>query len=319
MAIIKNSQTEEVIYLNTQHTFGRNRHTANTYLSEQDISQSHALIFWKGNDWYVQDYSRNGTLINGKYINHTTVKLLENHKIQFGEQKSTQWEVINLSPPKSYLKPLESKGLVIELASYHAFPNEKSPDVFIYPAEGVWKLETKENVLDLVHDTTYKINGEEYTYIENRILEDTMDNGYVVNNAYFQFLLSSDEEHIRVKIIIENQELDLGERVHNYILLALARKRLADVRMGCVFNDQGWITIDELLEDMSKEFGKELDTYYLNLKIYRIRKLLMDTKPYGYLFSNIIERRHGEMRFSHRYFQILKEEECVGEILATTD
>lgn len=316
MAIIKNNRTGETVYLNTQHSFGRNRHTSNTHIPEQDISQSHALIFWKGNDWYIQDHSRNGTLVNGKYINHTTVKLSKSCKIQFGEQGSTQWEMINLSPPMSYLKSTHDQNDIIELASCYAFPDEKTPDIFIYPADGIWKLEEKGIAHDLGHGETYHINNKEYIYIENRVLEDTMDNGYVVNNAYFQFILSSDEEHIQIKIIIQNQELDLGERVHNYILLALARKRLIDVRMGCAFGDQGWIAIDELLSDMSKEFGKELDTYYLNLKIYRLRKLLIETKPYGYLFSNIIERRHGEVRFSHRYFQILKEEECIGEVLA---
>jgi hypothetical protein len=232
--------------------------------------------------------------------------------VQFGEKGDTQWEILDLSPPTSYLKPLDTQNHIIELMSCYAFPNEKTPDVFIYPADGLWKLEKK----GIAHDLTH---GEEYRYVENKVLEDTMDNGYVVNNAYFQFILSSDEEHIQVKIIIQNQELDLGERVHNYILLALARKRLLDVRMGCVFGDQGWIATDELLSDMSKEFGKELDTYYLNLKIYRLRKLLMETKPYGYLFSNIIERRQGEIRFLHRYFQILKEDECIGEVLAIAD
>lgn len=316
MAIIKNIRTQEIIYLNTQHTFGRNRHTSNTYLSEQDISQSHALISWKGSHWYIQDHSRNGTLVNGEYINHATVKLSKGSKIQFGEQETTQWEMINLDSPSSYLKSLEDPNKIIELTSCHAFPDDEKPEVLIYPGDATWKLEKNGEALDLVQGEVYDVDNEKYVFVENNILEDTMDNGHVVNNAYFQFTLSSDEEHIRIKIITQNQELDLGERVHNYILLALARKRLIDVKIDHVLGDQGWITIDDLLKDMSREFGKELDVYYLNLKIYRLRKLLLETKPYGYLFSNIIERRYGEIRLAHRYFQILKEEECIGEVLA---
>lgn len=316
MAVIKNKQTEEIVYLNTQHTFGRNRNIANTYLPEKDISQSHALISWKGNDWYLQDHSRNGTMVNGEYINNTTIRLSKNHKIQFGEHESTQWEILNLDPPSSYLKSIKNQHKIIELTSAHAFPNEEQPEILIYPESSTWKLEKGEAIIDLIPNKIYNIDNEEYVFIENKVLEDTMDNGHVVNNAYFQFILSSDEEHIHIKIITQNLELDLGERVHNYILLALARKRLVDVQTGCVYGDQGWMAIDDLLEDMSKEFGKELDSYYLNLKIYRIRKLLLETKPYGYLFSNIIERRYGEIRFAHRFFQILKEERCIGEVLA---
>ncbi len=316
MAILKNNQTQEIICLNAQHTFGRNRNTSNTYLSEQDISQSHALISWKGSHWYIQDHSRNGTLVNGEYINHATVKLSKGSKIKFGEKETTQWEMINLDSPSSYLKSLENPNKIVELTSCHVFPDTKKPEILIYPEDTIWKLEKNGEAIDLVQGEVYNIDNEEYVFVENNILEDTMDNGHVVNNAYFQFILSSDEEHIRIKIITQNQELDLGERVHNYILLALARKRLNDVNKGYVLRDQGWITIASLLKDMSREFGKELDVYYLNLKIYRLRKQLLETKPYGYLFSNVIERRYGEIRLAHAYFQILKEEECIGEVLA---
>ncbi|WP_027395242.1 FHA domain-containing protein [Aquimarina latercula] len=316
MAIIKNNETAEIVCLNTQHTFGRNQNTAHTYIPEKDISQSHALISWRGSNWYIQDHSRNGTIVNGEYINNTAIKLAQGFKIQFGENTSTLWVIVNLDPPSSYLKSLKNKNKIIELTTGHAFPNEEEPEVLIYPEDAAWKLEKNGVIDNLVQNRIYVFDNEEYVFVENQVLEDTMDNGHIVNNAYFQFVLSSDEEHIRIKIITQNLELDLGERVHNYILLALARKRLMDVENGYVFGDQGWMAIDDLLNDMSKEFGKELDAYYLNLKIYRIRKLLLETKPYGYLFANSVERRYGEIRFAHRFFQILKEERCIGEVLA---
>jgi len=314
MAILKNNQTKETVYLNAHHTFGRNPNIVSTVLVGKDVSQSHAVVSWIGSDWYIQDHSRNGTLVNGDYINHTTVKLAQGSTVQFGEHEPIQWELIDLSPPCSYLRSTQDPTKTIELNSYYFFPNEEAPEILIYPEDTLWKLEEKGTVTDLKANKLYIINNEEYLFVENEVLEDTMDNGHVVNNAYFQFQLSSDEEHIYIKIITQNLELDLGERVHNYILLALARKRLSDVDNGFSLNDQGWLSTDDLLDDMSKEFGKELDTYYLNLKIFRLRKLLMDTKPYGYLFSNIIERRQGEIRFAHRYFRILKEDECVGEV-----
>lgn len=315
MATLQNSITKEKIYLNTQHTFGRNQHSSNTYIPELDISQLHAIISWKGNAWYIYDQSRNGTLVNGKFINNTSLQISNNTKIQFGEEKTTEWEVLDCSPPTSYLKSLQNPNNIIKLKSSHAFPNEETPNVFIYPSKDIWRFEENGNTQDLISNTVYSIDGEEYLFIENKAMEETMDMGFSPDDAFFQFTLSSDEEHIHLKLITKNQEIDLGERVHNYILLALVRKKLIDRDTGYTINDQGWISVDDLLEDLSKEFNKEIDIYYLNLKIHRIRKLLLDIKSYGHLFSNIMERRPGEIRFSHPYFQIIKEEKCIGEIL----
>jgi len=315
MAILQNSITKEIICLNTQHTFGRNKHSSNTFIAELDISQLHAIISWKGNSWYIYDQSRNGTLINGKFINNTTLKISDGTKIQFGEKKTTEWEVLDCNPPTSYLKSIQNTNNIIELKSSHAFPDEKTPNAFIYPSNEIWKLEENGKTKDLITDTVYSINGKEYLFIENKAMEETMDMGFSPDAAFFQFTLSSDEEHIKLKLITKNQEIDLGERVHNYILLALVRKKLEDYNAEYVTDDQGWIDVNLLLEDLSKELNKDIDIYYLNLKIHRIRKLLLDIKSYGHLFSNIIERRPGDIRFSHPYFQIIKEEKCIGEIL----
>lgn len=316
MATLQNTVTKEIIYLNTQHTFGRNRHNVNTYLPELDISQIHAVITWKGNSWYLFDQSRNGTLINGAFINNKALQLSEGSKIQFGEEKTTEWKVLNCNKPSSYLKSLTDPNKIIELTSSHAFPDNENPSLFIYPSDNEWKLEENGKIENLTANLKYTIDNEEFIFIENKTLEDTMDMGFGATEAYFQFILSSDEEHIRLKLITKNQEIDLGERVHNYILLALARKKLQDNDAGYVIADQGWLTIDDLLDELSKELNKDIDIYYLNLKIHRIRKLILDIKHYGSLFSNIIERRPGEIRFSHPYFQILKEEKSVGEILS---
>jgi len=315
MATLQNTVTQEKIYLNNQHTFGRNQHNSNTYISEVDISQLHAVIAWKENTWYIFDQSRNGTLVDGKFINNTSLPISNGSKIQFGENKNTEWLVLNCNPPTSYLKSLENPNTIIELNSSHAFPDEKTPNVFIYPSKEVWKIEKNGTVENLVPNTTYSIEGERYFFVENMSIEDTMDMNFTISSAYFQFTLSPDEEHIKLKLIIKNKEIDLGERVHNYTLLTLVRKKLQDYTEGYTANDQGWMGVDLLLEDLSKELDKDIDIYYLNLNIHRIRKLLLDIKSYGHLLSNIIERRPGEIRFSYPYFQIIKEEKCIGEIL----
>ncbi len=315
MGKIKNVTTDEVVYLYARHTFGRNHFIVNTPAPGADVSQSHAKIIWKSDGWYLHDLSRNGTLINSNFINHQVVKLLTGNKIYFGEHEDAAWEVLDLSPPSSFLTPVNQETQLIELDSCLALPSEEQPEVLLYPENQGWKLDKNGDILDLIHNQIYNIQNINYKYVSNEIFDETIDNGVLTKNAFFQFSLSADEEHIRIKIITQGHELDLGERVHNYLLLALARKKLDDVEAGCVSDDQGWIAIDDLLADLSKEFRKPVDVFNLNLQIHRLRKLLMDTKPYGYLFCNVIQRRIGEIRLAHPYFQIMKEDECVGELL----
>lgn len=319
MATIKNKLSGQVIILNTQNTFGRNKQNSITHIPDMDVSQSHAVIFWQNEEWYIQDYSRNGTLINGEYIHHSTRKLIENTTIQFGKGKLAQWQLIDVKEPTSYLRSLKNPETILELNTCHILPNGKDAEILIYFSKNKkWKAETASSTIEFEHGKTYQLNEEEWQFIDNEPLEDTIDNGNVVDSAHFLFSLSEDEEHVGLKIVVDATELDLGERVHHYLLLMLARKRLCDMNNEDIFNDHGWISIEDLVYQMSKELYKEIDAYYLNLQIHRFRKQLLGIQPYGSLFMDVIERRRGEIRFAHRFFQILKEEKSEGEILVVS-
>ena len=64
---------------------------------------------------------------------------------------------------------------------------------------------------------------------------------------------------------------------------------------------------------------KDIDQYYVNVQLYRIRKKLVQLKPFGYLFSGVVERRPGELRFADNPFQIRKENRVVGEMMTYSD
>ncbi len=315
MAILKNLTTNQSVILQSQHSFGRNPSISNTHIAERDVSQSHAVVSWKGGVWNIHDHSRNGTLIGKNYIHHASSELTMGEVIQFGSDDSTRFEVINLSPPLSYLKCLDAPRF-IELGAHAPEDNADIPDAsFFYSSDGQWNAETQEGIFTLKHDQVVTLNGQNWVYIENKVLDETVDTNQLIMRSYFQFVLSPDEEHIFLSLVISNQKYHLGERTFNNLLLALARKRLADYEDGYEFNDQGWVTTESLSSYMSREMMKDVDQYYLNLQIHRMRKQLIKLKPFGYLFSGIVERRLGELRFAHRYFQIMKEKQLLGEII----
>jgi len=319
MAMIKSILSNEATILQTQSRFGRNKKSSTIHIAENDISQSHAIIEWKNGDWFLQDYSRNGTLISTKYIHYSSTKLKVGDIIQFGRSESTKFKVINLSPPSSYLMSLTNPEVIMELTNYHKIYNDKGNDVLIYYSnEMFWKAETISSTIKFEHGKSYQINDEHWLFIENEPLNNTVDTRNVVNHAQFLFTVSEDEEHIRLKIAINDIELDLGDRAHHHFLLILARKKISDDNNPSLTNNYGWMDVDDLVRQVSKELYKEVDEYYLNLLIHRFRKQLFGLEPYGYLFSDVIKRKKGKICFAHPFFNISKEEQPVEKLLVNT-
>ncbi|HAA15665.1 MAG TPA: hypothetical protein DCE41_29730 [Cytophagales bacterium] len=315
MAIIKHIASGNLVYLNARHVFGRNGQSSNTHIPEKDVSQSHATIYWQGDNWYMQDHSRNGTILKGQHMHRSTQQLSEGDLVQFGKSESTRWEFVNDQSPTSYLQLLKTNR-ILELRDVHFLPSEENPEVSILlGGNQSWVYEREGETFSLTNGEIISIGVEEWLFVDNEPLDVTVDYGQSVSKAFFLMDLSLDEEQIGIKIMQNDREMDLGFRSHNYLLLALSRARLTDKEQGIEPDHQGWMSVEALIEDVSKEMLKEVDEHYLNLLIFRLRKQLRELKPDGNLFVNVIERRKGVIRFSHPYFKIQKGSELLGEMM----
>lgn len=126
--------------------------------------------------------------------------------------------------------------------------------------------------------------------------------------ALLQFNVSLDEEHIFLRVALERGEhIDLGERVHHYCLVTLARQRLQDARRGGDPTGQGWIAVEVL----AKMLG--LDTAHLNIHIYRARRHLASALPPSSDSEAVFERRRGEVRIGPLPFRIVRGSYLEGE------
>ncbi|NML37303.1 FHA domain-containing protein [Chitinophaga sp. G-6-1-13] len=309
MASMINVVTKELIVLTPYYAFGRNASIVHTTIPQQDVSQSHATIFWNREGWFLRDHSRNGTLIDNELLCQSIRKLSKKHQIRFGNTESTCWNIIDLKPPAPYLKSVHSKEKVMPL------PTGTDARIFCSPHHG-WVYEMNGHITHLSDGCSVFFQNEEWLFIANGYLEETIDHQHLVNNTVFLFTLSSNEEHIRLQLrVSDDQLIDLGSRAHNYLLLVLARKRLADHIVGQSPEEQGWISLDELIRDISKEMQKDIDVYFINLQIFRLRKQLYEQLSFGQMFANVVERRMGEVRLGHPFFSISKGSEEQGSIL----
>lgn len=250
MGVIKNRSTGQHVLLNYEHVFGRSETQAKTVIKGGEISRSHATIRWKGHKWIIQDHSLNGTLVNQKLNKQSSSDLKEGDEIKFGLIDGGVWEIVNDDPPISFLQNTTIPEEVFALASR---PGIATPDYegvsFFLGRDSRWKAELAGMVIDLLDGGKIKLGETELVFIENDGFTTTINMGEQTSRARFIFLLSPDEERISVEIQENDWKMDMGERVHNYLLLVLARKLFEDIDQGLHYRDRGWIGMELVTED----------------------------------------------------------------------
>jgi hypothetical protein len=104
-----------------------------------------------------------------------------------------------------------------------------------------------------------------------------------VRDLRLEFLVSRDEEHVRLIAIRGRFAFDLGARSHHYLLLTLARRQIADKAQGMDETSAGWVHLDEFGHDPAMASPR------INLDVFRIRQQL---RPLGLAdAADIVERR----------------------------
>jgi pSer/pThr/pTyr-binding forkhead associated (FHA) protein len=307
MAIVRNELSGEELILHSQHTIGRDKNNISCF-EENTVSRKHAIIYWENNHWHLTDFSSNGTKVNNSHLHHSSKKLKKNDLIQFTNNEKGIWKLINLDMPKSYLKAILNVPKFIDLGKGIMLPDIDNPKYTLFQNRcSNWIIDDGETEKVLVHKGKYWIEGIEYEFIENEYLTDTCRNVDITENACFQFFLSMDQEYISSRIRINDLILDMGVRVYNHLLLHLVRVKQQDLDYGLNDLSSGWVQLEDLKRALSKELLLDVDDYYINTLICRLRKNLIRLSPYGYLFSDIIERKKGKLRFGLHKFEIEKE------------
>jgi hypothetical protein len=299
MTKIINTKTKEQVTLLIQHIFGRHPTTSHTVLSSSEVSRMHATILWDGEDWLLQDSSTNGTFVNGRQvIQGAKHRLHKGDRIQFANLNSDSWKMLDVTPPKSLLIPVTAGLNTIELDHLAVLPNEESPEVTLYMSpNGHWVCESKSGIAVLTTGDLVGCEGQTWRFIEARASDEThfVENKKLPTSSQVGifFDVSPNEEHVSFKLTMDEQEYDLGERNHHYLMLLLARKRITDIKNGVCVTEQGWIDKEELCKMLGQNEN------HINIQVYRFRKQFIDTLPKSKNLPQVIERRTREIRLAY--------------------
>jgi hypothetical protein len=286
MGAIRNATTGATQLLEPEHLVGRLA-SCGLRLTERYVSAQHAVVRWMGDRWRLKDLgSRNGTFLDGVRITPgADYELNGGASIAFGKVFEQAWNLIDDRAPESMVVPVGGGDAVLIEGDLLALPSAEDPQVTIYRRlDGSWTLERNDQINPITSMQTFDVGGQTYRFCASEGLGTTALATSASEGPFeLVFHVSPDEEFVRVEMVRSGGAIDLGSRAHNYLLLTLARLRIADQKEGHSDSNCGWVSYEDLEHDPS------MAPPQLNIDVFRIRKHFAKMGVPD--AANVIERR----------------------------
>ena len=258
--------------LGSRTLVGRSRN-CDLCLPHRSISGEHAVIWWDGAAWCLRDLgSRNGTLVDGGRLDpHVSTPLREGARLEFGAHP-LGWVVESVGPPVPRAHRLSDPDAVVEAEDgMLALPDDDAPEVVVYSDQRVgWILERAGAIREVNDLDVVEVAGADWRLqLPHKVIAtDPIDPATPqLRQLSLRFEVSADEEHVAITAVTERGlEIDLGSRTHHYMLLSLARLRLADAALPEA--SQGWVHHEDFCHQL------RIDRERLNMFVFRARKQL---------------------------------------------
>ncbi|OBY85311.1 FHA domain protein [Delftia sp. 60] len=307
MALFRNQLDGRIVVLRPLHTFGRHPSVCQTVMKAPDVSQVHALFRWNRQTWEIVDQSRNGTMLNGvRLVAGRWTVLAVGAKLSMGEGAEAAWTVEDLGPPITCLSPgpgLPQDGPLALNPRGTLLPDAQEPEANVFFEDGRWLQESGDGTEPLVDGAMIHTSAGSWEFVQCDDLESTRESSFDPRapkppEVSFRFTVSQNEEHASLTVMSDGKPIALGERIHHYTLVTLARVRQQDAEKGLAPASQGWIELDAL----SRMLGVEPS--YVNIQIFRAKHQILSALPECAASPALVERRRGSLRFGDFAFEI---------------
>jgi len=285
MADLEGPDGERVL-LRALHGVGRAPDSA-LQLPDAQVSSLHALFRWTGRQWEVRDLgSRNGTWVDGRRLGSgESAPLTVGTTLAFGSP-GRRWRVRDDSPPHTAAVP-EDGGMPVEPeGKILALPSAEHPLVTVYATPAGWVVD-RDGRTEVVSDgTVLVVEGRRWRLSIPAAAVGTVEAGDApvdLSRVALSFTVSRDEEHVECVGSAGSRSFDLGTRSHHYLLLTLARARLADRARGVPPAEEGWLYQDDVLKGLATTFNT------LQVHVFRARRQLGEVGVIN--AADIVQRR----------------------------
>ena len=282
------------------HTLIGRSPTCFLLLDDEHASKEHAVVQWADGRWSIKDLgSRNGTFVDGDRIESGVLHRLEvGSRLAFGRAEDP-WVFEDDRPPEAVALNLENRAVRESRDGLLALPTDSEPDVVVLQsAAGDWFIERSDGEdSDPARDRqTLSVGSASWCLLLPEPQEATplLQAAIGIESVTFRFSVSQDEERVNLTLVGPFQKLMLQAREFNYILLVLARARLAEQTQP--LPERGWLDRVTLLRML------RMRPTALNVSIHRARQQLSAMGLVG--AAGIVEVRRGSRRFGSDRIEI---------------
>jgi hypothetical protein len=240
-------------------------------LEHESVSWRHASLRWNGNAWELQDLaSLNGTFINDKRLDGRRALLRTGDRVRFGQDERA-WMVVDADPPEAVAVALDDGQRITPAGGLIALPDPENPEVSLYRnAEGAWVAEGSEGSWHPERDEIITAGGRKFRFEPGGAVNATTGprpTRMTPATIALELSVTLNEEQVDIIIVHASNRIALKPRAHSYLLLTLARQRIADMADASLpLSSQGWIHQERLLKMLATSSAQ------LALDIYRARR-----------------------------------------------
>lgn len=290
VAVLREVNSGRCVVLPARCLVGRSP-ACDLVITDKTVSGEHAVVQWTGALWELRDLgSRNGTYLGEtRLAAGEAAPIAPAARLRFGRE-ARAWEVADLDAPALMAVNVQTGEIRRADGGYLVLPDGESAEHCVYQdSQESWITEHRGEPRSLEDRAVLTTgDGGRWRVHLPTTLPGTLKDGdaaLLVAGLRLRFAVSLDEEHVELVAFSGERRLDMQARAHHYVLLVLARQRLADEAAGVSLGEQGWIRQDELARMLRMEEG------HLNISIHRARTQL---GKLGVLdAAALVERRSG--------------------------
>jgi len=166
-------------------------------------------------------------------------------------------------------------------------PSNEDPVCTVFrDRDGQWKVEHTDQLPAVLRDgQSFTVAGRRFRLSCPGALGSTATTDFAAEPAppTLVFKVSLDEEFVELFVEYATRVISLGARSHNYLLLLLARARLANETSELLESARGWVYKEQLGDDL------RMTPQQIDGEVFRIRKHFAQNQIEG--GATIIERR----------------------------
>lgn len=236
-----------LVPLGHQHLVGRSR-SMHLVIPSAEVSAQHLVLSWSGSGWSARDLgSRNGTLVDGRRLTPGVPEpIARGAVLELGGQ-GQRYTLVDDGPPAPYA--VSGEAVAVGQDDLLAVPSPEEPvAVVMFDRELAWVLSLGETVTPIRDGAEVQIGGATWHIRLPEAVDPTAESRTVRASGEeisLRFRVSRDEEYVELHVTAGGTTHALTPRAHHYVLLTLARARLADQAMPD--GERGWRYTSDLL------------------------------------------------------------------------